>query len=189
MTFIAAVMCGAGHGPLCEFALAIYLPRPLGDPLDEVITRLVSEELLCSLLPSPPHKSYFLSYLAPIARVPEGILGFWRISSPSPFTKQGWSPFASVRGAWASRLSPGLSGQQCGPCLGYGNRFYPERVGSPRHCLAASHCHHVLCSRPVRSYLLVCDSGVRVSEAGINFLCCVSLVLHQWASDCGLWVV
>jgi len=55
ITFIAAVTCGACHGPVCEFALATYLPWPLGDTLDWVITPLVSkEELLCSLLPSHP---------------------------------------------------------------------------------------------------------------------------------------
>lgn len=87
-TFIAAVTHGACHGAVCEFALATYLPWPLGGPLDRLITHLVSkEELPCSLLPSPPHKSYFLSYLAPVARVSEGRLGFWKISSPSPFTK------------------------------------------------------------------------------------------------------
>lgn len=57
------------------------------------------------VLSSQPHKSYFLSYLAPIARVSEGILDFWRISSRSLFTKQGWSHFASMRGAQAPCLS------------------------------------------------------------------------------------
>lgn len=114
MTFIATVTCSACHGPVCEFVLATY---PLG-PLDGAISHLVSkEELLGSLLPSLPPKSYFLSYLAPIARVSEGVLGFWKISSPSPFRKKGWSPFAPVRGARAARLSSRLSGQQCGPCL------------------------------------------------------------------------
>lgn len=84
------------------------------------------EELPCSLLPSPPHKSYVLSYLAPIARVSEGIQDLWRISSPTPFTKKGWFPFTSVRGAQASQLSLGLSGQQCGQRVSEANRFYSE---------------------------------------------------------------
>lgn len=59
ITFIATVICSACHGSVCEFALATYLPRPLGNPLDGVITHLVSkEELPCPVFPSPPHKSY-----------------------------------------------------------------------------------------------------------------------------------
>lgn len=76
-----------------------------GGSLHGIITRLMSkEELLCSLIPSPPHKSYFLSYLTPTARLSEGILDFWRISSPSLFTTR-LSHFASMRGAQESCLS------------------------------------------------------------------------------------
>lgn len=60
-------------------------PLVPGGSLGGIITHLVSkEELLCSLIPSPPHKCYFLSYLAPTARVSEGILhleGFFFFSS------------------------------------------------------------------------------------------------------------
>lgn len=34
-------------------------------------------------------------------------------------------------------------------------------------------CRHVLCCQPVCSYLLVCDSGIRVSEAGTNVMLCL----------------
>ena len=42
--------------------------------------------------PFPPHKSYFLTYLAPIARVSEAILRFWRISSPTPLQSKAGPP-------------------------------------------------------------------------------------------------
>lgn len=39
----------------------------------------------------------------------KGILGFWRISSPSPLTKQGWSPFACVTTRVSGFLKGGLT--------------------------------------------------------------------------------
>lgn len=170
MTFIAAVMCSACHGPVCEFALATYLPRPLGEPW----TLVSKEELLFSLLPSPPHKSYVLSCLAPIARVSEGIQDIWRISSPTPFTKKGWFPFTSVGGAHLGFLGSSVGSASVKPT---GFILDVLSCASLLLCSAPSLCAAVF------SFV---TRASRVSEAGTDFLCCVSQVLHQRPSDQGL---
>lgn len=148
-------------------------PLVPGGSLGGIITHLASkEELLCSLIPSPPHKCYFLSYLAPTARVSEGILhleGFFVFFSQL-ICKQGWSHFASLRGAqdlawafWAAMQ----------PCLSQDNGFCPECVSSPRNSLAVCHCPHGLLAH-VQDLILWESEFVRQGLTSVLCLLCCS---------------